>query len=212
MRTALRAAAVLGFATLALGGQAKAVQNFTVGQALQPGFTVTDGDKELSNFAITGEVEADDEFSFAELPGNVHQLNLNFLANGNTPSKNGSMTYTITVKAPSTNVISQVALDADCGPLGKQNCLRSLTTTSAMTPNTISLASNVAAFTPAVTFTTATSTWAGITNADWVNNVSDKWVQTAAVDTVPGPLPILGAGLAFGYSRRLRARIKKAAI
>ncbi len=25
---------------------------------------------------------------------------------------------------------------------------------------------------------------------------------------VPGPLPILGAGVAFGYSRRLRKRIK----
>ena len=28
---------------------------------------------------------------------------------------------------------------------------------------------------------------------------------------VPGPLPILGAGAAFGFSRRLRHRIKVAA-
>ena len=29
--------------------------------------------------------------------------------------------------------------------------------------------------------------------------------------SVPGPLPVFGAGMAFGFSRRLRARIKKAA-
>jgi hypothetical protein len=27
-------------------------------------------------------------------------------------------------------------------------------------------------------------------------------------NVVPGPLPILGAGIAFGYSRKLRSRIK----
>ncbi len=31
------------------------------------------------------------------------------------------------------------------------------------------------------------------------------------VDTVPGPLPILGAGVAFGFSRRLRKRVRSAA-
>ena len=33
-------------------------------------------------------------------------------------------------------------------------------------------------------------------------------VVNAAVDYVPGPLPILGAGAAFGFSRKLRGRIK----
>ena len=32
-----------------------------------------------------------------------------------------------------------------------------------------------------------------------------------ATSSVPGPLPIFGVGMAFGFSRRLRARIKKAA-
>jgi hypothetical protein len=30
-------------------------------------------------------------------------------------------------------------------------------------------------------------------------------------DMVPGPLPILGAGLAFGYSRKLRNRVRRLA-
>ncbi|MEA5391107.1 hypothetical protein VB738_07505 [Cyanobium gracile UHCC 0139] len=37
-------------------------------------------------------------------------------------------------------------------------------------------------------------------------------VNVAREDTVPGPLPILGAGVAFGYSRRLRKRVKTAAV
>ena len=36
-------------------------------------------------------------------------------------------------------------------------------------------------------------------------------VGTIRASSVPGPLPVFGAGMAFGFSRRLRARIKKAA-
>lgn len=39
-----------------------------------------------------------------------------------------------------------------------------------------------------------------------INSYANKFQQTA----VPGPLPILGAGAAFGFSRKLRHRIKKA--
>ncbi len=34
-------------------------------------------------------------------------------------------------------------------------------------------------------------------------------VGTIRATSVPGPLPIFGAGMAFGFSRRLRTRIKK---
>jgi len=33
---------------------------------------------------------------------------------------------------------------------------------------------------------------------------------TQNTDRVPGPLPLLGAGAAFGFSRRIRSRIKGA--
>ena len=40
----------------------------------------------------------------------------------------------------------------------------------------------------------------------------DPTLSSLPVTTpVPGPLPIFGVGMAFGFSRRLRARIKKAA-
>jgi hypothetical protein len=40
----------------------------------------------------------------------------------------------------------------------------------------------------------------------------DPTLSTYPVVTTPGPIPIFGAGIAFGFSRRLRARIKKAAV
>lgn len=39
-----------------------------------------------------------------------------------------------------------------------------------------------------------------------LTSVSNSWTQKP-VQQVPGPLPILGAGVAFGYSRKLRKRI-----
>jgi len=41
----------------------------------------------------------------------------------------------------------------------------------------------------------------------------DPTLSSLPVTTpVPGPLPIFGVGMAFDFSRRLRARIKKAAV
>jgi hypothetical protein len=40
----------------------------------------------------------------------------------------------------------------------------------------------------------------------------DPTLSKYPVVTTPGPMPIFGAGMALGLSRRLRARIKKAAV
>ena len=40
-----------------------------------------------------------------------------------------------------------------------------------------------------------------------VTSVSNSWSQKT---NVPGPLPLMGAGVAFGYSRKLRRRITTA--
>lgn len=38
-----------------------------------------------------------------------------------------------------------------------------------------------------------------------LNSFNNTFTQT---DSVPGPLPLLGAGMALGFSRKLRSRIK----
>ena len=39
----------------------------------------------------------------------------------------------------------------------------------------------------------------------------DQTVTQSVFSEVPGPLPLLGAGAAFGFSRRIRSRIKASA-
>ena len=40
-------------------------------------------------------------------------------------------------------------------------------------------------------------------------NNSNSGAETVAFTTgVPGPLPLIGAGMAFGFSRKLRARLR----
>jgi hypothetical protein len=55
----------------------------------------------------------------------------------------------------------------------------------------------------------------------WENSAENKldpdtkywyWVLDAPGTDVPGPLPLLGAGAAFGWSRRLRARVRQASV
>lgn len=47
-------------------------------------------------------------------------------------------------------------------------------------------------------------TWELDSNLDVLDSFSNTFTQ----EPVPGPLPLLGAGAAFGFSRRLRSRIK----
>ncbi|MCP9932390.1 hypothetical protein KBZ08_00510 [Cyanobium sp. Candia 9D4] len=57
-------------------------------------------------------------------------------------------------------------------------------------------------------------TGGGFTFQDTSANTTGSYSGQVDVSTenVPGPLPILGAGIAFGYSRRLRKRVKSAAV
>ena len=41
-----------------------------------------------------------------------------------------------------------------------------------------------------------------------LNNTNYTWAQADLVPPVPGPLPLFGAAAAFGFSRKLRKRIK----
>lgn len=55
---------------------------------------------------------------------------------------------------------------------------------------------------------TLTTIWVRDTYSAGSGDVLDTVTNT--FETVPGPLPILGAGAAFGFSRKLRGRIKAA--
>jgi hypothetical protein len=57
------------------------------------------------------------------------------------------------------------------------------------------------------TFLNVTDTYR-VTNTGGLNSFNNGFRQT---DSVPGPLPLLGAGMAIGFSRKLRSRVKGSA-
>ena len=59
----------------------------------------------------------------------------------------------------------------------------------------------------------ASDTFTGTLNvtSGQIQSVTSTINNKDATNTVPGPLPLLGAGAAFGFSRRIRSRIKLAA-
>ena len=63
---------------------------------------------------------------------------------------------------------------------------------------------------PSPSLTSATFTATLNVTQGVVNNFSGstRWRDPAPPSPVPGPLPLLGAGTAFGFSRKLRRRIK----
>lgn len=64
-------------------------------------------------------------------------------------------------------------------------------------------------YNPVVTMDSFTTTL--VVNAGTSVTGITALVDQSQPDTVPGPLPLLGAGAAFGFSRRIRNRIKVAA-
>jgi hypothetical protein len=58
--------------------------------------------------------------------------------------------------------------------------------------------------------TSATFAQTFVTDTKTLNQTGFAFTQSSPT-TVPGPLPVLGAGAAFGFSRKLRKRIKQAA-
>jgi len=66
-----------------------------------------------------------------------------------------------------------------------------------------------ATFSPQITFSTFTGTL-NVASGN-ISSVTSLVASAAPVVGAPGPLPVLGAGAAFGFSRKLRKRIKQAA-
>jgi hypothetical protein len=200
----------------------------TMGQALwsdiqgTPGFTCTIDDKVYSNFTYssvinvagqpTSGVDGSDQFSFSTIGALGLTHNLNVQSANSYMNTVVTFAYTVTRVAPpnifksySGNItgdngtswaLSIAATNAPGSPsstAGYPTLGQSATTpTVNYNPNTIS--------------STFTNTLIANQNGLGVTQFSNRLNQA-----VPGPLPLLGAGAALGFSRKLRARTKLAA-
>ncbi|MEA5411747.1 hypothetical protein VB737_08210 [Synechococcus sp. BA-120 BA3] len=196
---AVVAAAVTGLSA----GSAKAVQTTTCGSPTDLAF----GDKTVSGIVCDG-VGDDTEIRF-----NNFGLAYDFGSVIDPPTQSGKISYTISITDP-TFEFAAVGLDSGCIFPGFGGC--TVTKNVRWSGGSTSLVSSNGNPAPADYLFAA-----GVTSL----NVEDIFMATgnSAVSTannffsqrpgevpgdVPGPLPILGAGMAFGFSRRLRSRIK----
>ena len=170
------------------------------------------GDKKYTFNAIDYNGAANDMFSLSQSgPGNLNHI-LNVQSASSFLNTTITLAYTVDVISPSTNMFGRYSAG--------------VTSPDPATAFTLSLASTPAGMTNPVSVsdpmsTTSSSMYMGsVTSASFLNTLTTSGGAGATqftnllvqkAEPTPSPLPILGASLGFGFSRRLRNRIKAAA-
>jgi hypothetical protein len=185
---------------------------------------ITEGDKTISDISITGggfiaTLPQDLMFSIASGSWVVQTV---FGPDQSTTQSSTSanpivLSYTVTINDP-TKKFNKWTIQGDDNTLNGGNTVQTVTVAGG-NPVPVSLTSfDSANPIPAnSTFMNDTSvinvTSSFYTNGTTTfNSISQKFTQRdMPTQGVPGPLPLLGAGAAFGFSRRLRNRIKQLA-
>jgi len=223
-RKALLTAGLLSgaaFTTLGFTPAAKAFTGNLAGLAASGPFSV--GDKTYSDFSFTGFAGTDTVNVNEVGPVNPqHTLNL-ATSTGMWGIGTYTLTYKVKVKAPSANLFSAYRNQVGSAILGTntgtyQTAFSGLMPVIAPVPapvtsNINSGPSSTATFPLTDLVTEATFTNTLIVTEGGATVLDNTLVQNGfSSDTeVPGPLPLLGAGAAFGFSRRIRSRIKASA-
>ncbi len=168
------------------------------------------GDKTLRNLDLTAAGSASGIFSFiANTPINMYSVNVNFNPVIPPPTI-GSYTYDLGITQAGIDAghrFADVALGVDHQGGGQ---VVTKTVVGGGNPNPVLISLDGAEIGPiplSGTSITVTDSWVLDQNAGSVSSISNTYTQTSSV---PGPLPLLGAGAAFGFSRRIRSRIKGA--
>ena len=183
------------------------------------GMSCTIGDKTYSNFSYTGFASSDpaqNVVNMSESGAGALQHTIGMQNTSGWTSASNTFSYTISI-ASGSNKLHQWAATGSSSIIGSGFNSTVTATNSSPSPNPNAA---VNAFSTVGTPSTFTD---GTTSSDFVNtfNVTNNAftsfdnsvIQKDPTSTTPtpGPLPILGAGAAFGFSRRLRSRIKAAA-
>jgi len=119
----------------------------------------------------------------------------------------GQFDYTITITDPTNYEFATAQLDS---------IVTGAPTNTTVTKKILGFAnlvstngSNVTPVPVSGTTLTVQNLWS-VPQGDMLDGFKDVYTQKDRVD-VPGPLPVMGAGMAFGFSRKLRSRIKAGA-
>jgi len=214
-------AAILLVATGALGVMAPIAQAHTVTWGPSTPFTGgdTEGNGTFTGVSVGG---GTGEFTFLSPSPNTFTANLNFNPGYNNQT---NQEFKYTVVTTNNYIFTQAGLTSQMqalfegGSFSKQVCSTGFGTGTCQTYTSTNTASS-----------TESSTLVGFGTQIWVTDnyqstlaspsgqitgITNTFATTAPTPPpasgAPGPLPLLGAGAAFGFSRRIRSRIKAAA-
>jgi len=192
------AATAIGLANVS-GAQAVT----TVADLKAPGASFTVTDKTFSNFDNFIGFNDADEVTF-NLAAGVHRFQIQSVNGWMTPV---GLSYTVAVTSGPALITKATANYQTSDPNGMGTFTFTTGQPSTQTgTNTVNSAPLMNTFTPSVTsstFSTILTPTGGV-----IDQFTSRYIQT---DAVPGPLPILGIGAAFGFSRKLRKRISHSA-
>ncbi|WP_146134624.1 hypothetical protein [Aphanothece minutissima] len=195
------------FTVLGLAESARAA-SFTTCQALAD---LTVGNTKISNLSCAGDIanSPDVLISFADLTNDVEY---SLIGNALSGSLAGSIGYNIEIILGQ-NVFKSVQLTAD----GTTDSVYSAVKDISWSGGVAQLVTTQTGLEPVFNFPvlnvkklTILDSWKATQGE--VQVVKNNFVQVpgeAPPDSVPGPVPILGAAAAFAFSRKLRARIQK---
>jgi hypothetical protein len=172
---------------------------------------LTVGNTKITNLSCTGDIAGSDNvlILYDELTNNVEYSFFGIPATG---SQLGSIGYDIEITAGQ-SVFQKVSLTSDGSADSIYDAFKDITWAG----GSAQLATNQGGAEPVFTFPTLTIKKLTILDS-WVASIGDVQLVknnftlapgTDIPDSVPGPLPILGAAAAFGMSRKLRSRIKQ---
>ena len=206
----LMAAALLGGAGAALSaGSAEAATGCEVQISWADwvgGQDLTCDDKVFSfnSTATLGDLVSSTVSANQPLPGD-YLFNLDFPT---FTTNSFDFTYVASITDPS-RVFSAVDLDSDADPFANPASILTANFTGGTVPITLSSTNGSSSFDDVAGGPQILTVRNEYNGAGAIDSFENSFKQTS---TVPGPLPVLGAGVAFGFSRKLRRRINGARV
>jgi len=177
------------------------------------GCTITTGDKVIKDITLIGFTPISGQTLDFSIASGAWVVSTNFApGQALTADKSFTLAYTIEITDP-TKTFNKVQIQGDDTTINGGNTSQVVTLNGvSASPITSSDGTSQGPFNfnPGVTTINVSSVMTTSGGASF-NNVSQKFTQQTPLTTsVPAPMPILGAGLAFSMSRRLRQRISLA--
>lgn len=203
------AAVFSAFATTFTLASAQAATSTTCAALLgDPGISLTTGDKTISNIICSGDVAGSGNvlINFG-VNGPIYEFSSDIIRGGTGPNTSGGISYSIAIN--SDQAFKSVALTAAGINFAASKQIYDGTDLLA----TLGVG-EVTSFAANQFFTTLNivDSWlVGAGEFATLEDINNLYTQkpSQGPSEVPGPLPILAVGAAYGWSRRLRARLRR---